>query len=86
MVRRLTLSCNSILCMKENMGDRVLCLCVYVQEWKKCVCELNQKIIRSGERAFLVVQWLRIHLAMQKTRVQSLVQENSTCHRRTKPV
>lgn len=27
--------------MKENMGDQVLCLCVYVQEWKKCVC-VNQ--------------------------------------------
>ena len=34
---------------------------------------------------FLMVQWLRIHLAMQGTWVQFLVQENITCHRATKP-
>ena len=28
----------------------------------------------------LVVQWLRIHLLMLGTWVQSLVQEDSTCH------
>ena len=27
----------------------------------------------------LVVQWLRIHLPVQRTRVQSLVQEDPTC-------
>ena len=30
-------------------------------------------------RASLVVQWLRIHFAMQGTLVQSLVQEDPTC-------
>ena len=35
--------------------------------------------------AFLVVQWLRVLLLMQKIRVQSLVQEEPTCHG-TKPV
>ena len=34
----------------------------------------------------LVVQCLRIHLPMWETWVQSLVQENSTCHRATKPM
>ncbi|XP_059983228.1 protein N-terminal glutamine amidohydrolase isoform X1 [Lagenorhynchus albirostris] len=34
----------------------------------------------------LVAQWLRIHLPMQWTWVQSLVQEDLTCHRATKPV
>ena len=34
----------------------------------------------------LVVQWLRVHLLMQGTRVQSLVQEDSTCCGATKPV
>ena len=34
----------------------------------------------------LVAQWLRIHLPMQGTRVQSLVWEDSTCHRATKPM
>ena len=34
----------------------------------------------------LVAQWIRIHLPMQGTWVQSLVQEDSTCHKATKPV
>ena len=34
----------------------------------------------------LVVQWLRIRLPMQRTRVRSLVQEDPTCHGATKPV
>ena len=37
-------------------------------------------------RASLVVQWLRIRLPMQGTRVQALVREDPTCHRATKPV
>ena len=36
--------------------------------------------------ASLVVQWLRINLPMQETLVQSLAQEDSTCHVATKPV
>ena len=34
----------------------------------------------------LVVQWLRIHLPMQGTRVRSLVWEDLTCHGATKPM
>ena len=34
----------------------------------------------------LVVPWLRICLAMQETWVRSLVQEDSTCLRATKPL
>ena len=34
----------------------------------------------------LVVQWLRIRLAMQGTPVRSLVWEDPTCHRATKPM
>ena len=37
-------------------------------------------------RTSLVVQWLRIHLPMQETWVQSLVWEDSTCHRAAKPL
>ena len=37
-------------------------------------------------RASLVAQWLRIHLPMQGTRVQTLVREDPTCHGATKPV
>ena len=34
----------------------------------------------------LVAQWLRIHLSMQGTWIRSLVQEDPTCCRATKPV
>ena len=37
-------------------------------------------------RASLVVQWLRICLPMQGTRVRALVWEDPTCHRATKPM
>ena len=36
-----------------------------------------------SSRTSLVVQWIRIHLPMQETQVQSLVQEDSTCRRAT---
>ena len=34
----------------------------------------------------LVVQWIRIHLLMQGTQVQSLVKEDSICRVATKPM
>ena len=34
----------------------------------------------------LVVQWLRIHLPMKGTQVQSLVQEDPSCRGATEPV
>ena len=37
-------------------------------------------------RASLVVQWLRICLPMQGTRVRALVWEDPTCHGATRPV
>ena len=37
-------------------------------------------------QASLVVQWLRICLAMQGTLIASLVREDPTCHGATKPV
>ena len=35
---------------------------------------------------FLVAQWLRIRLPVQKTRVRALVREDPTCRRATKPM
>ena len=43
-------------------------------------------IIKSLQGAFLVVQWLRIHLAVQRTPVQSLIQKDPICCRATKPL
>ena len=36
------------------------------------------------DRTSLVVQWLRIHLSMQGTQVQSLIREDPICCRATK--
>ena len=44
-------------------------------------------MIKDNEpRMSLVIQWLRIRLAMQGTRVPSLVWEDSTCRGAAKPV
>ena len=45
---------------------------------------MEVEITKMPSRTFLVVQWIRIHLPMQETQVQSLVWEDSTCHRATK--
>ena len=42
--------------------------------------------IKKNERASLVIQWLRICLPMQGTRVQALVWEDPTCRRAARPV
>ena len=49
---------------------------------KLCTIVTNLKAIF---RASLVVQWLRICLPLQGTRVRALVQEDPTCHGATKP-
>ena len=51
--------------------------------WETCLWELFLKPVYGTS---LVVQWLRICLPMQGTPVLSLVWEDTTCHRATKPV
>ena len=46
--------------------------------------KIYQKSITDGNS--LVAQWLRIRLVMQRTWVQSLVREDPTCCRATKPI
>ena len=41
--------------------------------------------LKKDHRTSLVVQWLRIFLPGQGTRVRALVQEDPTCHRATEP-
>ena len=43
-------------------------------------------LLKNIFRASLVVQWLRISLPMQGTRVQALVWEDPTCRGATRPV
>ena len=49
-------------------------------------CEKTEAFKSEGSGASLAVQWLRIRLPMQGTRVRSLVREDPTCCRATKPV
>ena len=48
--------------------------------------ECTEPHVQKLRGTSLVVQWLRIHLPMQGTRAQALVQEDPTCHGATKPV
>ena len=50
--------------------------------WYGLYAESKKKMIGAS----LVVQWLRIRLPMQGTRVPALVREDPTCCRATKPV
>ena len=43
-------------------------------------------VFKNSIGTSLVVQWLRIHLLMQRTWVRSLVQEDPTCCGATKPM
>ena len=65
--------------MKEIQED--------LNKWSDMPCSwiggLNIKMPVLG--TFLVVQWLRILLPMQGTRVRSLVQEDTTWRGATKP-
>ena len=46
---------------------------------------ITDEWIKKMYRTSLVVQWIRIHLPMQRTRVLSLVWEDFTCPRQLKP-
>ena len=48
--------------------------------------QIELVVKNSLPRALLVIQWLRIHIAMQGTLVRSLIQKDSTCCGATKPV
>ena len=51
----------------------------------KNVCYYSVKTEREW-RTSLVVQWIRLCMPMQGTRVQSVVQEDPACHGATKPM
>ena len=55
-------------------------------KWRTCAREYQKYSFKKHVRASLVVQWLRICLAMQGTLVWSLVWEDSCCREANKPV
>ena len=52
----------------------------------KTACWITDLRGKTESGASLVAQWQRSRLPMQETQVQSLIQEDPTCHRATKPV
>ena len=52
----------------------------------KHVCVFKASFLKGHQGTYLVVQWLRICLPMQATRVWALVQEDPTCRGAAKPV
>ncbi|KAJ8793342.1 hypothetical protein J1605_000337 [Eschrichtius robustus] len=58
----------------------------YITTMSKKFEDLKPTLFKVRMGTSLVAQWLRIHLAMQGTRVRSLVWEDPTCRGATKPV
>ena len=60
----------------------------FLRRWKRPRSKSQGKDvgIKLRTEVSLVVQWLRIHLVMQGTRVHFLIQEDPTCREATKPV
>ena len=67
----------------KKVGDRCFKTSTLVPYYRNAVIEVPAK---SQDRASLVVQWLRIRLPMQGTRVRALVWEDPTCRGATGPV
>ena len=57
-----------------------------IQKTKNPTAASEEPGAKAGYWASLVVQWLRIRLPMQGTRVRALVWEGPTCRGATRPV
>ena len=69
-------------CKESDTTEQLTRIHVYQVSFRDC--QFKRKRSRFG--ISLVVQRIRLHLPMQGTWVQSLVQEYFTCHRATKPL
>ena len=76
----------------KDKNETVWCVRVYSEDIALLVENLvmisgKWKWIKYKMRGIsLLVQWLRIHLLMQGIQIQSLVREDPTCYKATKPV
>ena len=65
----------------------IAALFTIAKTWKQPKCPSTEEWIKKmWYRASLVVQWLRVCLPMQGTRVRALVWEDPTCRGATRPV
>ena len=69
-------------------GHKPRTLCVY--KCQELVVDFSIDLVLCSkpgtDKTSLVVQWLRIYLPMHGTQVQSLVWDDSTCSRATRPM
>ena len=73
----------------KGLAQHLAYLLALKKKKKSCYWFQTGKILdisRRKLRASLVVQWLRIHLTVKGTQIQSIVQEDPTCCRATKPM
>ena len=70
----------------NNMGESILCWVKTARSKTGCILHDSIYIKFKKMQTSLVVQWIRILLSAQGTRVQPLVQEDTTCCGATKPV
>ena len=75
---------------KRRLGKEATCLRPSTARWSTACTAARQREdvwwLQETERASLVVQWLRICLPMQGTRVRALVWQDPTCRGATRPV
>ena len=67
-------------------GDGVLARETYHRSGPALKGFVHTMTLNTRYRASLVVQWLRIRLAVQRTLVPPLVWEDPTCRRASKPM
>ena len=70
--------------MKNSISKHILFLACFLG--LESITIIREMQIKTTMRAFLEVQWLRICLPMQGTRVRALVWEDPTCRGATSPV
>ena len=68
--------------IKGLSQEKIVLIC-FPEGWSRIILIIKNK---WGWGTSLVIQWLRIHLPMQRTCVPSLIQEDPTCCRTAKPV
>ena len=70
--------------VKNHWPRDIICLHLSYTEPNYVVWWSQKCVFKNGTS--LVAQWIKIHQPMQRSRVQSLVQEDFTCHEATKPI
>ena len=71
---------------QSDEGRALLAIVMRRRCCTSCTAQVSPATKNCPSGTFPVAQWLRIHLPVQGTWVQSLVQEDPTCHRAAEPM